>query len=187
MTDKPITPTRVIPAGAGAALPAPVPPPRPPAVPPPVWPPMGSAPPTPPDPPPPIVIHTHVTIDAPDYLPAPTEPEPGPRWYQRIRIAYNVACAVLGFTICGPWAWVLASVRDEQGLAGAWLMALLPLVVLGFIDNARRVEALYAHPDLWGPKWRAVMARVLLWAAVIATALTLPLTTLVLAITGVRS
>lgn len=115
------------------------------------------------------------------------DPEPGPRWWQRIRIGYNLACALLGFALCGPWAWVLAHVRDEESLAGAWVMAAIPLVVLGFVDNARRVEALHADPDLWAPRLKATVARVLLWAAVEATALTLPITTLVYAITGVHA
>lgn len=185
MTDKPITPTRVIPAGA--SLPAPVPPPRPPAVPPPVWPPMGSAPPTPPDPPPPIVIHTHVTIDAPEYLPAPAEPEPGPRWWSRIRLGYNAVCLFLGTPLTGPWAWVLDSVRDEESLAGAWVMALVPLVIFGLADNIYRCAAAGAHPDLWMPKIRAFVARVLLLAVVTATGLTLPIATLVYAVTGVHA
>jgi hypothetical protein len=119
--------------------------------------------------------------------PAVPDPEPGPRWWRRIRIAYNIGCAFVGFIFCGPWAWVLASVRDEQGLAGAWVMALIPLVVLGFIDNARRIEAAGAHPDLWAPKLRATAARCALWAAAIATALALPVTTLIYLVTGVRA
>jgi len=115
------------------------------------------------------------------------DPEPGPRWWQRIRVGYNLACAAAGFTVCGPWAWVLADVRDEASLAGAWVMTLIPLAVIAFIDNARRVEALHADPDLWGPKLRAALARTALWAAVLATCLTLPVTTLVYAITGVHS
>ncbi|APY88187.1 hypothetical protein [Streptomyces alfalfae] len=125
----------------------------------------------------------HVTVEPW----TPVEPEPEPRWYQRIRIAYNAACALIGLIICGPWAWVLDSIRDEQGLAGAWVMALIPLVVLGFLDNARRIEAEAAHPDLWAPKWRAALARVLLWAAILATALTLPIATTVYWMTGVHA
>jgi len=126
-----------------------------------------------------------VTIDQGGWLAVP-DPEPGPRWWQRIRYGYNVALAALSLILAGPWAHVLTAVRDEESLAGAWVMALIPLVVLGFIDNARRAEAAGAHPDLWAPKWRAVTARFLLWAAVIGTGLALPITTLVYAITGVK-
>lgn len=184
MTKKqPITPTRIIPAGQPLPSPPPVPPPPPPVgPPPPPWPTPRAAPPPPSPPPPaPIDVHAHVTVEPW----APVEPEPG--WYQRIRIAYNVICAFVGLTICGPWAWVLASVRDEQGLAGAWVLALIPLVVLGFLDNARRIEAAAAHPDLWAPKWRAALARVLLWAAILATVLTMPIATTVYLMTGVHA
>lgn len=115
------------------------------------------------------------------------DPEPAEHWWGRIRIGYNLACALLGFVLCGPWAWVLAHVRYEESLAGAWVMAVIPLVVFGFIDNARRVEARHADPDLWAPRLKAAAARVLLWAAVEATALTLPISTLIYAMTGVQA
>ncbi|MFI1677043.1 hypothetical protein [Streptomyces sp. NPDC020607] len=131
----------------------------------------------------PVDVHVHVIVEPW----APTqEREKQPRWYQRIRIAYHTACALAGLTLCGPWAWVLASVRDEASLAGAWVMALIPLVVVAFLDNARRIEARHADPELWRPKWRAALARTLLWAAILATALTLPITTTVLLMTGVQ-
>jgi hypothetical protein len=114
------------------------------------------------------------------------DPDPGPHWWQRIRIAYNAACAAAGFTLCGPWAWVLAHVRDEESLAGAWVMALIPLAVIAVLDNARRIEALHAHPDLWGPRFRAALTRTALWTAGLATVLTLPVTTLVYVVTGVK-
>ncbi|WP_328439350.1 hypothetical protein OHA71_23720 [Streptomyces sp. NBC_00444] len=188
---KPITPSRVIPPGD--PLPAPAAPPPPPPVPPalpavaepdpdPDWWRTGVVP-----PPAPVDVYVHVDVQLPDaHLPAPVEPEPGPRWWGRMRIGYNLACAAAGFVLCGPWAWVLASVRDES-LAGAWVMALIPLTVLAFVDNARRIEALHADPELWAPRLRAAIARVLLWAAVLATGLTLPVTTIVYAITGVPS
>jgi hypothetical protein len=130
-----------------------------------------------------VYVHVDVAVTS-----AEPDPEPEDRWWQRIRIAYNAACAVLGFAICGPWAWVLGDVHKHgpNGLAGAWVMAVIPLIVLGFLDNGRRVEALHAHPDLWAPKLKAAVARVLLWAAVIATVLTLPVSTIVFLITGVQ-
>jgi hypothetical protein len=128
-----------------------------------------------------VDVHVTVTIAA-----GGGDPEPPPRWWQRIRIAYNAACAACALGLSGPWAWVLSSVRDEESLAGAWVMAAVPLVVVGFLDNARRVEAAAAHPDLWAPKLRAALTRTVLWALLEATALTLPVTTLVYLITGVR-
>jgi hypothetical protein len=126
-----------------------------------------------------------VTVDQGGWLSVP-DPEPGPRWWQRIRIGYNAALAVLSLTLAGPWGAVLAAVRDEESLAGAWVMALGPLTVLAFLDNARRAEAAGADPDLWAPKLRAAITRFLLWAAVLGTVLTLPITTLVYALTGVK-
>jgi hypothetical protein len=189
---QPILPTRVI--RAGEALPAPAAPPPPPPVPP-------APPASPPAPPPedwwrnapgpsgpadpvPVDVHVHVTVDQGGRQSAP-DPDPGLRWWQRIRWGYNAALATLSLTLAGPWGAVLASVRDEESLAGAWVMAVIPLIVLGYLDNARRVEAAAAHPDLWAPKWRAAAMRLLLWAAALGTVLTLPITTLVYALTGV--
>ncbi|MGW4300407.1 hypothetical protein ACWEHT_11580 [Streptomyces sp. NPDC004646] len=194
---RPITPTRVIPTGQPLPAPAPAappppPPPRPPAPPsvrspdrdPDWWrPPSG---PSGPPPPVPVDVHVTVTIDQGGLSVLPG-PEPGPRWWQRIRIGYNAALLALSTPLSGPWSWVLAHVRDEESLAGAWVMALIPLAVLTVLDNARRVEAVGAHPDLWGPKWRAALVRLLLWAAITATALTLPITTLAYLMTGVRT
>lgn len=192
MTDarRPITPTRVIPAGQ--PLPAPAGPPPPPVRPAPPAPPASPDPPPwwtrprPPAPPLPVPVDVQVTVTIDTHTPQP-EPVRGPRWWRRVRIAYNALCALLGFILCGPWAWVLTTVRNEESLTGAWVIALIPLVVLAFWDNARRIEAAHADPDLWAPKVRALLARVLLWAALLATALSLPLTTLVYAITGVHT
>lgn len=191
MTGKPIIPTRVIPAGETLPVPAapPPPPPLPPAPPgfpdpePDWWQPESG--PSGPPPPVPVDVHVTVTIDQGGPL-IPADPEPGPRWWQRIRIGYNAGLGALSLSLAGPWGHVLASVRDKEGLAGAWVMALIPLVIIAFVDNAKRAEAAGAHPDLWAPKWRAAIARFLLWAAVIATAATLPITTLVYALTGVK-
>jgi hypothetical protein len=194
VSNKPVIPTRIIPAGQ--PLPAPAAPPPPPPLPP--APPVAPA----PDPDPDwwrtgsgssggggsVEIHHHYYAAEPTGgLPSVPDPEPPERWWGRMRIGYNAACAAAGFVLCGPWAWVLAHVRSEESLAGAWVMATIPLVVLGFIDNARRVEAWHADPELWAPRIKAAVARVLLWAAVEATALTLPITTIVYAITGVSS
>lgn len=189
---EPIVPTRIFPAGEQLPAPAsPPPPPRPP-VPPvvadpyPDWWARGSGLSGTSGPPPPVPVDVHVTVTiAPGGWMVPADPEPGPRWWQRIRIGYNLACAAVGLGLSGPWAWVLGSVRDEESLAGAWVMAAVPLTVVAVLDNARRVEARHADPDLWAPKLRAAATRVLLWALVEATVLTLPITTLVYALTGV--
>lgn len=102
------------------------------------------------------------------------------------RVAYNAACAYIGFILSGPWAWVLASVRDEESLAGAWVMAMIPFGLLVLWDNAARVAVACAHPDLLMPKFRAAVARTLLWAAFIATCTTLPILTASTFLTGVR-
>lgn len=179
---QPIIPTRIIPAGQPLPAPAaPPPPPVPPAVP---WPGLNQGRPAPPPPPVPVDVHVTVTIDHGGW-PAIPEPEPIPRWHQRVRWLYNTALALLALPIAGPWGDVLASIRDGDGLAGAWVAAVIPLTVLAFLDNARRAEAAGANPDLWGPKWRAGITRLLLWAAVLATSFTLPITTFVYALTGV--
>lgn len=186
----PITPTRIIPAGApmpnGVPLPAaPAPPPLYPPAPPPGhewW-----RPPTPPPPPavpPPLDIHIH--IDPSAWLPVAPEPEPGPSWWARCRPGYNAACILVGLPLTSGWAGVLMDVRDEASLAGAWVMATIPLAVVAVADNIYR-SAARSHPDLWVPRGRAVVARVLLWATVLGAATALPVATIVYAITGVPS
>ncbi|WP_199818709.1 hypothetical protein, partial [Streptomyces leeuwenhoekii] len=93
MPDRPITPSRVFPAGEplpAPAAPPPPPPPPPPAAPPatPDWfgPRFG---PSGPPPPIPVDVHVTVTIDQGGWLAVP-DPEPLPRWYQRIRWGYNI-------------------------------------------------------------------------------------------------
>ncbi|MFE3578732.1 hypothetical protein [Streptomyces vinaceus] len=125
-----------------------------------------------------VDVHVSLTWDV---------PEPArPAWWRRIRWGYNAGCLLCGSMLAAPWAYVLAAVRDSQGLAGAWTIAIVPLAILTLLDNARRVEAAAAHPDLWAPKLRAARARILLDAALIATATTLPVSTIVYLITGVR-
>ncbi|MER6515074.1 hypothetical protein ABT158_50310, partial [Nonomuraea sp. NPDC001636] len=142
-------------------------------------------PPPAPRPPDPGPLDIRVTVDV--VLPG-TEPEPTPSWWQRLRIRwiYNLGCAAAAMPLSGPWAAVLIHVRDEQSLAGAWTFAVIPLAVLGLLDNARRIEAAHAAPDLWGPRIRAALTRTALWAAVIATVTALPIETAVYLLTGVR-
>ncbi|MEU6070550.1 hypothetical protein ABZ864_40455 [Streptomyces sp. NPDC047082] len=113
-------------------------------------------------------------------------PNPDPPWWARIRWGYHLATILLALPLSGPWARVLADVRDTESLAGAWVMAVIPLTGLAVWDNACWIRAACAHTDLWEPRIRAALSRLLLWAAVIATALTLPIVTLVYAMTGVH-
>lgn len=186
MTETPIIPSAIIPPGAPLPARPPAPPRRAPV---PEWmlaPPAPPAP-RPPVPPPyipppaPTTIDVHVTIGW-----AEPEPEP-PSWWRRIRWGYNAGCLLCASPLISTWADGLASIRDSQGLAGAWTLAVIPLTVLAFLDNARRIEAAAAHPDLWKPKIRAATTRTLLWACIASTAITLPVTTAVYALTGVRT
>lgn len=135
-------------------------------------------------PPPPIPVDVHVTVTI--GAGGPPDPPPDPPWWRRIRWGYHAAMAALAFPLSGPWAWVLAHVRDDTSLAGAWVMAVIPLATVAFWDNAARIQARHADPDLWGPRIRAAVARLALYATAEATALTLPLYSLVIVLTGVR-
>lgn len=191
-TRKPITPTGIFPAGTplpGSATPPPLPPSPPPPLaapdPPERW--HRPIPPAPPAPPavPPIHVHLDIHIAPSAWLPVEPEPEPIPRWYQRIRWGYNAACAAASLPIATPWAAALGACRYEAGLGAAWVLALIPLGITVFADNVRRIEAAGAHPDLLPPKVRAAVCRVLLCAQVIAIGIALPVTTIVYVITGV--
>ncbi|WP_018385280.1 hypothetical protein [Wenjunlia vitaminophila] len=176
---EPIEPSRIIPAGwplpGSAAGPAAGPP---------WW--RASEPSPPPAGPPHVHLHLDVHI-TPPRSPAATEPEPGPGWWERHRPGYQAACILAGLPITGAWAAVLDACRTEAGLAGAWVLALGPLTATALADNICRAAAAGADPDLWPPRIRAAVARVALWAAVIATALALPVTTVVYLLTGVSA
>lgn len=191
MSDRrPTTPTRIIPAGE--PLPAPgTPPPPPPPLPPLPPAPTGPGPepdwwrdlPRPAVPPQriPLDVHVTVTIDS-----GPPPPPPAPPWWRRIRWGYHAVMCAAALPLSGPWAWVLADVRADTSLAGAWVMAVIPLATVAWWDNAARIQARHADPDLWGPRVRATVARLSLYATAEATALTLPLYSLVIILTGVR-
>lgn len=170
----PITPTRIIPAGA----PLPVPAGPPPAPPPERW--RSRL----PDPPPPAPVDVHVTVTVD--LQGPPDPPPNP-WWRRIRWGYHSLMVFLAFPVSGPWAWVLNDVRAERGLAAAWVMAAIGWALTAVWDNVCRIRAMQAHPEAWLPKARAALARLLLYAVITATVLTLPITTLVYWITGVET
>ncbi|MGW2837329.1 hypothetical protein ACWCWD_06410 [Streptomyces sp. NPDC001493] len=187
---KPITPSRIFPAGA--PLPGgSIPPPPPPA--PPVFPPIPAPggewwrrppPPAPVAVPPPIDITIH--IDPAAWLPAQPEPAPGPPWWRRLRLGYNAACILCAFPAVGLWADVLRSVRDADALAGAWVIATVPFGLAAFADNVHRIRAAHADPDLWAPKVRAAAARTALWTTILGPAIALPIVTITYLITGVR-
>lgn len=185
---EPISPTRVIPAGeslpAPAAPPLPPPPPAPPTPPPPPVPPARwfERPVAPPPQQPDIVVHAAI------YLPVPDEPAPAPgvRWWQTFRPVYNAACAAGAWPLAARWADVLGDARAEAGLAGAWVIALVPLGVVALVDNVSAVTAANAAPRLWLPRIKAAASRVALWALLIGTAVALPVMTVVYVVTGVQ-
>lgn len=131
----------------------------------------------------PVDVHVTVHVQAG----GDPDPEPDPPWWRRIRWGYHLGMAVLAFPVSGPWAWVLNDVRHEKNLAAAWVMAAFVWALIAVWDNVCRIRALQAHPEAWLPKLRAFIARLLLYAVITATVLTLPLTTLVYWITGVRT
>ncbi|WP_198533188.1 hypothetical protein, partial [Streptomyces sp. AcH 505] len=151
-------------------------------------PPTPRVPPAPPAPPRPPDIHVHVDVhlDPSAWLPVPVEPEPGPPWWIRARPGYQAACILAGLPLTGWWDTALVTCRAEAGLAAAWVVALVPLAVVGYADNVYRVAAAGAAPELWAPRIRAAAARTLLWALTLATVLALPVTTVVYLLTGVR-
>lgn len=144
MTDRPITPTRIIPAGAPlparGPLPGELPPwwehpvaPAPPA--PPVPPPAVHAAPAPPPLPVPQV-HVHVVM--------PYDPEPEPTRWQHLwswirqigrpwQICGALALASLpvahGHSVATLWASCVTEARDEGGQAAGYALALTPLTV----------------------------------------------------------
>lgn len=183
---EPITPSRIIPAGEPLPAPAAPPPPPPPPLPPVGW---WARPAEPPPPPPPIVpVVPDVIVHATIYFPVPDEPEPAPgiRWWQTFRFGYNALCIAVGSPLAAQWALVLGDARTEAGLAGAWVIALVPLGIVALVDNVWSVAAANSAPRLWLPRIKAAAARAALWALLIGTAVALPVMTLVYAVTGVQ-
>jgi hypothetical protein len=131
----------------------------------------------------PVAVHVDVHL-------VPVEPEPplpGVRWWQTWRPIYNTLCAVASAPVAGQWADVLGVVRDEGGLAAAWVVALVPLGVVALVDNVHAVAAANSAEALWLPRLRAAAVRAALWALLIGTAVALPVITVVYVVTGVRS
>ncbi|MEU9557997.1 hypothetical protein [Streptomyces fumanus] len=142
---RPVTPTRVIPAG----VPLPARPPEPGEVPPwrtPPPPPTAPAAPWPdsPPPPPPGPIEVHVTL-----VPQPL-PEPEPRWWERAwdyltdrlltwRMAIAVTLAVTpwvgGQSPVGIWSRTVHAARDEASIGGAYVIAGVAVAATWALDR----------------------------------------------------
>ncbi|NJP74559.1 hypothetical protein [Streptomyces sp. C1-2] len=185
---EPVTPSRIIPAGQPLPGPPAVPPPPVPPVPPDAWWHLPPSPPPPPPSPPPVPV-PEVVVHTTIHLPAPDEPAPAPgvRWWQTFRPGYNLLCAAAGTPLTAWWAGVLGDARTQAGLAGAWVIALVPLGLVALVDNVVSVAAVNSAPGLWLPRLRAAACRTVLWALLIGTAVALPVMTLVYVVTGVRS
>ncbi|WEH40777.1 hypothetical protein [Streptomyces sp. AM 2-1-1] len=148
MSHRPITPTRIIPAGAPlpdrGPLPGELPPwwrtPAPAAAAPPVPPPppITTAPPPAPAPAPlPPQVHVHVVL--------PYEPEPEPTRRQRLwawvrtlgkpwQLGGAIALTVLpipgvGYSVATIWAYGVSETRAEWGQGAGYALALTPLTV----------------------------------------------------------
>ncbi|XUM01244.1 hypothetical protein ACQ86F_31690 [Streptomyces venezuelae ATCC 10712] len=149
MADRPITPTRIIPAGA----PLPDRPPAPGDIPPwrePVAPPAPPSPPMAmpwPEPPPPGPIEVVVT-----FLPAEEPPEPtrGERlwaWLTSIAKPWKIVLALLaallpipgvGYSAAGVWAYTVGLARTEVGIPWAYALTGVPLLLAGRLLHRTR-------------------------------------------------
>ncbi|MDV5145914.1 hypothetical protein R1T08_17280 [Streptomyces sp. SBC-4] len=141
MADRPIVPTRIIPAGAPLPERPPGPgdippwraaPPAPPAPPPPAMPRHASP------PPPPGPIEVHVT-----FLPVEEPPEPSRRerlwtWITSIASPTKFALALVaalvpipgvGSSLAGVWAYTVGEARTEVGAPWAYGLATVPLLL----------------------------------------------------------
>ncbi|MFE7754304.1 hypothetical protein [Streptomyces sp. NPDC057429] len=142
MTDHPITPTRVIPAGAPlpdrGPLPGELPPwwraPAPPPPPPPaVVAPPAAAPPPLPDP----QIHVHVVIPY-EEPPEPTRRERLWAWVRTIGRPWQVCGALIlalvpvpgtGYSVATTWAHTVGEARGAWGQGTGYALALTPLAI----------------------------------------------------------
>lgn len=158
MTDQPIIPTRIIPAGAPLPArppePGDIPPWRtPPPPPPPVVPPAA---PWPPQPPPPGPIEVRVTVDlAP--IPEP-EPEPGLLarlwdWLVTWRMISAILAALLpwaaGQSPVGIWSHTVYRARTEAGIGAAYVIAGVAITAAWALDR---------HTGRWLPRFLLVTA-----------------------------
>ncbi|UUU21701.1 hypothetical protein [Streptomyces sp. DSM 40750] len=160
MPDSPITPTRIIPAGAPLPARAPEPgeaPPwrTPPPPPPPVIPPAA---PWPPPAPPPGPIEVRVTVDlAPIREPEPA-PEPGLLarlwdWLVTWRMISAILAALLpwaaGQSPVGIWSHTVHQARIEASIGGAYVIATVALAAAWGLDR---------YSGRWLPRFLLVTA-----------------------------
>lgn len=160
MTDQPILPTRIIPAGAplparpphpGEDPPWRTPPPPPPTVIPPATP-------WPPPPPPSGPIEVRVTVD----MVAPAEPEPDPApglwarlwdWLVTWRMISAILAALLpwaaGQSPVGVWSHTVHQARTEAGIAAAYVIAAVALTAAWALDR---------YSGRWIPRFLLVTA-----------------------------
>ncbi|MEU0133382.1 hypothetical protein ABZ172_04975 [Streptomyces sp. NPDC006296] len=139
MADRPITPTRIIPAGAPLPDRGPLPGELPPwwqqAAPPPPPPPAVVAPPAP-APPPDPQIHVHVVIPY-EEPPEPTRWERLWAWLRTIGRPWQVCGALTlaflplfgGDSVATLWASCVTEARAEGGPSAAYTLALTPLAI----------------------------------------------------------
>ncbi|MBP2583375.1 hypothetical protein J3A78_003853 [Streptomyces sp. PvR006] len=146
MADRPVTPTRIIPAGA----PLPPRPPGPGDIPPWRTPPAPPAPPAAalwPTPPTPGPIEVHVT-----FLPAEEPPEPS-RWERlwawltsiakprKITVALLAALLPIpgvGYSLAGVWAYTVGQARTEVGIPWAYALTGVPLLLAARLVHRTR-------------------------------------------------
>ncbi|MFE2555993.1 hypothetical protein ACFXGT_08145 [Streptomyces sp. NPDC059352] len=146
MTDLPITPTRIIPAGA----PLPERPPGPGDIPP--WRTAPAAPPAPAPPPPPVTptampwheapppgpIEVHVRLLPVEEPPEPTRWEQLWTWITSIAAPWKILLALLaallpipgvGYSLAGVWAHTVGEARTEVGAPWAYALTTVPLLL----------------------------------------------------------
>lgn len=142
MSDRPITPTRIIPAGAPlpdrGPLPGEVPPWwQAPAPPPPPPPPVVTAPAAPAPPPPDPQIHVHVVIPY-EEPPEPTRRERLWAWLRTIGRPWQVCGALalalipipgVGYSVATIWASCVHLTRAEWGQGTGYALACTPLAI----------------------------------------------------------
>lgn len=137
VTDHPITPTRIIPAGAALPERSPEPGELPPWRTPP-------APPVPPPPPPPAPLEVRHVHEVLLVLPEP-EPEPRPLWarlWDRI-VTWRMVAAILaallpwanGQSPVGVWSHTVHQARTEAGVGAAYVIAGVALGAAWALDR----------------------------------------------------
>ncbi|MFE9448318.1 hypothetical protein [Streptomyces sp. NPDC006739] len=142
---RPVTPTRVIPAGAPLPARPPQPDEAPPWRPPPPPPPVITAPPPPIPPPPPppaevVVRHVHEVVVA------PAEEDRRPRLWERLwdaLVTWRMLAAILaaltpwygGRSPVGIWAHTVHQARTDAGIGAAYVIAGIALAAAWTLDR----------------------------------------------------